>query len=770
MSRRLRTAVALFFWLFSLVAQGATLWFAAEHTLYRSDGTRILQSIPIDRAGSIAADASGGVWVSGEKKLAQYNASGILQSQIDTKTLSLKEDALAATDPIDGSLWLVSQKKLLRLSPSGVMLGETSLPGQARALAVNLDRNLAVLGEKRVWIYSGFGAMLADVDLRGMVQEEPKSLALDPLGGLFWLGGEKQLTLWDVARLSSPRTMLTLPKTLRALALDPKTGALWAAGEDILQIYNRNAALIKSLDLKALNLKEVQALAHDPATSGMWLSHKQGVSRFTAQGDLTLTLATSDKIQAIAAAPFNPQPSLSLLAPASNLLTNDPRPAYRLQFDALCQDSPCGLPPAYTATYRLDATLNGLQIGTQFSLDPQTGLATYIPGSTLPQGSNLFSAQLTDQFGHLSNRVQNTITVDSIAPQLYDLAPSDGSVFNQPGITISGKTDDPQAIVKLDGIGQSTGQSFSFPVTLQEGINAFRLSATDPAGNSSSAYLKYTYEKQTLSIKIAAPLNGASVNGDRILVSGTFQGPPNTGISINGVTAQTSGNSFYANNVPLNAGANTLTVTATTPDGKSASDSIVITSAGPSPFKVTVTPQGGIAPLTIKFSVTGGTGIQKVEADFDGNGTVDYTSTDLNAAVAYTYAAPGIYQARIAVTDGQNTIQSQTVAVVVSDLAQMERVFQSIWSGMNGALAAKDKARAMQYLTQQARAKYGPVFDLLLPKMPQIMASISPLQRSRISDGYAEYAVKRPGAGGKVYLYLVYFLRDQDGIWRLDEM
>lgn len=770
MARCLRAAVALFFWLFSLTAHGATLWFAAEHTLYRSDGTRILQSIPIDRAGSLAADATGGVWVIGEKKLAQYHASGILQYQIDAKTLNLKEDALAAADPIDGSLWLASQKKLLHPSPTGVTLGETTLPGQARALAVNLDRNLTVLGEKRVWIYSSLGTMLANIDLHGTVQEEPKYLALDPLDGLFWLGGEKQLTLWDATRLAAPSATIVLPKTLRALALDPKTGALWAAGEDVLQIYSRNGALAKSLDLKTLNLKEVQTLAYDPATSGMWLGHKHGVSRFTAQGDLALTLASGNKIQAIAATPFNPQPSLSLLAPASNLLSNDPRPAYRLQFDALCQDSPCGLPPSYTASYRLDATLNGLQIGTQFSLDPQTGLATYIPGNTLPQGLNLFSAQLIDPFGQLSNRVQNTITIDSIAPQLYDLTPPDGSVFNQPGITVAGKTNDPQATVRLDGIGQASGQSFGFPVTLQEGVNAFRLSATDAAGNSSSAYLKYSYEKQTLSVKIAAPLNGASFNGDRILVSGSYQGPPNTGISVNGVTAQTSGNSFYANNVPLNAGANTLKVTAIAPDGKSASDSIAVTSTGVSPLKVSVTPQGGIAPLTVRFSVAGMNGIQRIEADFDGNGTVDYASTDPNAAIAFTYGAPGIYQARIAVTDSQNKVHARTVAVVVNDLAQMEQVFQSIWSGMNGALAAKDKAKALQFLTQQARAKYGPVFDLLLPKMPQIVASISPLQRSRISDGYAEYAVKRPGAGGKVYLYLVYFLRDQDGVWRLDEM
>lgn len=768
MSRRLRAAVALLVWLFSLTAHGATLWFATEHTLYRSDGTRIVQTLPIDHAGSLAADASGGVWVIGEKKLTQYNSSGILQYQIDAKTLGLKEDTLAAADPVDGGLWLASERKLLRLSAGGVALGEISLPGKARALAVNPDQKLAVLGEKRLWLYSPSGALLADVDLRAAVREEPKYLAIDPLGGLFWLGGEKQLTLWDIAQLSAPRATLVLPKTLRALALDPKTGELWAAGVDTLQIYSRNAALTKSLDLKALNLKDAQALVCDPATSGLWLGHKQGVSRFTAQGDLALTLATGDKIQTIAATPFNPQPSLGLLAPAPNLLSNDPRPAYRLQFDALCQNLPCGLPTTYTATFRLDATLNGLQIGTQFSLDPQTGLATYIPGNALPQGINLFSAQLSDQFGHLSNRVQNSITIDSIAPQLYDLTPSDGSVFNQPGITVAGKTNEPQAIVKLDGIGQAGGQSFSFPATLQEGLNAFRLSAADPAGNSSSVNLKYTYEKQTLSVKIAAPLNGTSINGDRILVSGTYQGPPNTGLSVNGVTAQTSSNSFYANSVPLNTGSNTLTVTATTPDGKSVNDSISVTSMSASPFKLTFTPQGGIAPLTVRFSLAGN-GVQKIEADFDGNGTVDYTSTDPNAAIAYTYAAAGIYRATISVTDSAGNRSSLAQAITVNSLKSMDAMFQTLWGNITSQLAAGNIEQALKFFSPSSRDKYRKVLTTIAPSLSDMFRNFPPIHPTRISDGDAEYFLVMPN-NGKNYGYYIYFMRSEDGVWRLDSM
>lgn len=148
---------------------------------------------------------------------------------------------------------------------------------------------------------------------------------------------------------------------------------------------------------------------------------------------------------------------------------------------------------------------------------------------------------------------------------------------------------------------------------------------------------------------------------------------------------------------------------------------------------------------------------------------MDYTSTDPTALIAYTYAVPGTYQARITVTDNQNMAHTQTVAVVVNDLAQMEQIFQSIWSGINGALAAKDKAKALLYLNAQARVKYGPIFEALLPYMPGIVASYSPLQRVSISGTVGEYAVNRV-VNGKNRIFLIYFLMDADGVWRLDSM
>lgn len=72
-------------------------------------------------------------------------------------------------------------------------------------------------------------------------------------------------------------------------------------------------------------------------------------------------------------------------------------------------------------------------------------------------------------------------------------------------------------------------------------------------------------------------------------------------------------------------------------------------------------------------------------------------------------------------------------------------------------------------LNYSAQQKYGPVFDLLMPQYASIAASFSPLQRSTYTPGYAEYAVNRI-INGVNRVYLIYFLPDGYGIWRLDSM
>ena len=91
------------------------------------------------------------------------------------------------------------------------------------------------------------------------------------------------------------------------------------------------------------------------------------------------------------------------------------------------------------------------------------------------------------------------------------------------------------------------------------------------------------------------------------------------------------------------------------------------------------------------------------------------------------------------------------------------------WSGFASALTARDIERARNFFTSGARALYGPLLDALAAEIAQIVASFSPPLRSSLNSTIAEYAVVRV-QGGLKRAYLVYFVRDSDGVWRIDSM
>ena len=88
---------------------------------------------------------------------------------------------------------------------------------------------------------------------------------------------------------------------------------------------------------------------------------------------------------------------------------------------------------------------------------------------------------------------------------------------------------------------------------------------------------------------------------------------------------------------------------------------------------------------------------------------------------------------------------------------------------MNTALIAGDKATALNYLSVPAQAKYGPVFDELMPSYGQIADSFSDPPRGTLSPDIGEYVINRT-LNGSNQVFLIYFARGADGVWRLDSM
>jgi hypothetical protein len=105
--------------------------------------------------------------------------------------------------------------------------------------------------------------------------------------------------------------------------------------------------------------------------------------------------------------------------------------------------------------------------------------------------------------------------------------------------------------------------------------------------------------------------------------------------------------------------------------------------------------------------------------------------------------------------------------VIIQTKEDMNSLFIGIWNDMNNALIAGDKERALSYVAREARPKYGPVFDALMPDMTEIVASYSEPSLVSVSERISELGVTVRDSNGKKMLYLIYFVKSGDGVWRI---
>jgi hypothetical protein len=197
-------------------------------------------------------------------------------------------------------------------------------------------------------------------------------------------------------------------------------------------------------------------------------------------------------------------------------------------------------------------------------------------------------------------------------------------------------------------------------------------------------------------------------------------------------------------------------------------------------FDTTPPPPADLERITLSPITNGQVIVTGATGSVEGEARVTIGNARTGETVTVEANADGSFTAQIAVQEGDalsivvSDEAGNTSAVVYSSVPKTpetleNEMFQSIWDSMNAALLAGDKAKALTFLTPGAQRKYGPVFDALLPYMPQIVPSYSPLQRVSVSAEIAEYAVNRT-IDGQDWIFLIYFVKDPDGVWRLDAM
>jgi hypothetical protein len=397
--------------------------------------------------------------------------------------------------------------------------------------------------------------------------------------------------------------------------------------------------------------------------------------------------------------------------------------------------------------------------------------------SSLALGTYTLTAQATDNRGGVTPSAAVTVTVGppNVLPVVQLTASAVGTppVFPPATVQMTATASDPDGtIAKVEllrnGTVEATLTAEPYATTLTNvpaGTYTLTARATDNRGGVTTS-APVTVVITAPSVTITSPVANSTIGSNNVLVRGRIVAPPYSGVRVNEQTAAVDAAGNFAVLVPLEQSPTVLTATLTLVDRRTATHTISINATGALlPFSVDVTPTTGFAPLATTYRITNPNNVA-VTYSLDGSAQT-FLGAGATAVVNRTYAA-GVYTPTVVFRSGTSAF---TFRVVIDsrDRAQTDQTIREVWSRLNTALAAGRKEEAVGYLSAAAEAKYGPLFDALLSYMPGIVASYSPLEQVSLTPKAGEYAMSRMDGETK-RLYLIYFVRDSDGVWRVDGM
>ncbi|MEA2464498.1 MAG: hypothetical protein QOJ98_2245, partial [Acidobacteriota bacterium] len=261
----------------------------------------------------------------------------------------------------------------------------------------------------------------------------------------------------------------------------------------------------------------------------------------------------------------------------ASVIVNVDLTAPQLQIDGLQPDAePVIVPgPSYTIEGSFADPLSGLK-----SLTCDTVAAT-IAGNRfrceVPASEAMsITIRATDRAGNQSLAAV-PLVVDDTPPSVTILTPSDGAVLEEGTVTVTGYAgdDQPGAVLTVNGVEVPvTDGVFTTTVAAAAGETTIAVEATDAVGNSTRKSVTVTrYLVPRVTITEPADL---AVVADAVLdVRGTV-GEGVTEVDVNGVRATIAGDTFVAEEVPLQQGRSVITAVGRTAAGRMAGASIFV--------------------------------------------------------------------------------------------------------------------------------------------------------------------------------------------------
>ena len=188
-----------------------------------------------------------------------------------------------------------------------------------------------------------------------------------------------------------------------------------------------------------------------------------------------------------------------------------------------------------------------------------------------------------------------------------------------------------------------------------------------------------------------------------------------------------------------------------------------------------VFPPNGPAPLTVevRWWLLTNRSRYGIEIDMGGKGGFvtkddyfDPNSGMQEGKLKHTYERSGTYQPTLRVHEETGNVRNYQQRIDVKPKAQFESELKTIWADFITALRQRDLAAALNCTHASAREKYTQILPEVLKSPTPIDQILTDIQFVGLTPGRAEFEmiVKE---GNDLISYMVEFLIDEDGIWRI---
>jgi Bacterial Ig domain len=462
-NRRFQRFVTVFLGVLALTQAADALTLSLGSSVYRIDAKgntsnfATTESEVIAFAMSAQIPAKRGLWIATVNSIEFRDAQGATRWVLPSSTGAATRLTLKAIPDSDDA-YLLNGNAIYRLD---AVTGETrhlsTLSVEATKildLSVGLDGAIWLLTQSALHRVGAEGS--TTVRSLALHTHAARALALDSVANLLWIASDDGL----ISLPTSPELTLTRPigfvtnVPTQLIAVEPDNGRLWAVSQSrLLTALPSSAGAGNGMDAKAgepLSWRElpesvsadVRRIEFDRSQQTLWAIAPNVLQGFTccASGSssyISTTLPRSSTV--LSQIPYAPRPKAGLIGFSEQQAVSSPITGFQIQLESVCEgEAHCDVSRRYRNDLLLDVLLNGEQIGGEFEIDSQSGLATFIGTRHLPVGQSFLSYRALDVHGRSSETQQVRLLVSgdvrkaNALPSVSFVTPVANQVFTAP--------------------------------------------------------------------------------------------------------------------------------------------------------------------------------------------------------------------------------------------------------------------------------------------------------------------------------------------------